>query len=348
MKLAILTTSWPSEGRAWAGHFIADLASELSKSGHLVQVITPLWLDDALLRPPGIEVVPSDVGVHAGHLPSQPLVWPLVLGAMSRAARPLNADLWLASWWPSALALPKGARALALVHGSDVDLAERLPSAFVSGLTSHLSGSVAVAEHLERRFRACSGLPSIATLPLGASSECAPLCELRWRAWSEDPRPKLLTVARNAPGKGVALARRAALHIPEVSWAVVTPEDGLGPAEVRSMIAHADLVVVPSQSGAAMPAEGTPHIITQSLVAGVPLVGGSAPGVRAALRAAGQCEVTEPGLAPLIKAVRRALCQDLKRLQERSAKAGRNLTWPALLPQWEAVLARTCVTRAAL
>ena len=43
MKVGILTTSWPSEARPWAGHFVRDHAIALAQLGVDITIVTPAW-----------------------------------------------------------------------------------------------------------------------------------------------------------------------------------------------------------------------------------------------------------------------------------------------------------------
>ena len=48
VQLGILSTSWPSSGRPWAGHFVRDLAMELVDADTKVTVVAPQWPREAL------------------------------------------------------------------------------------------------------------------------------------------------------------------------------------------------------------------------------------------------------------------------------------------------------------
>ncbi len=346
MEIGFVTTSWPNTACAWSGHFVADLAEGLAERGHGVTVVAPSWRGTSLRGRAGVGVSSAPLSLLPSELPRRPVVWPVVLGALSRACSRAHQDrapsLWVAHWWPTYLALPACVPAVAVVHGSDVDLAEAMPSSFLTGLTARLSGVVAVAGHLATRFGRLTETPILGTCPLGAKGAPADPVDLSdpLRRWCEDLRPKVLTVGRDTPAKGIAVARAAAQCLERVAWAVVTPEDGVGPREIRGLLAHADLVVVPSLDGADHPAEGHPHIITQALVAGTPLVGGPNRAVRTAMRAANQVEVESSGSTALVRAVRHALDGGLLRRQRDARALGETLRWASVLPRWEAALCR--------
>jgi hypothetical protein len=338
-----LTTSWPSEERPWSGHFVADLAKGLADRGHSVAVCASSWLGDPLSRIAGVHLSPAGVGLTARHLPSSPEAWPLVLGALNGVARDVSVaqspEVWLANWWPTGVVAPQGAPCVAVLHGSDVDLAERLPSGFARGLAARLDGTIAVAGHLARRFFDVTSTPSLGVIPLGASQSDGAGTPPAFADWIHDARPRALTVGREAPGKGLSVAQEAARSLKGVAWAFVTPECGVGPAGIRALLQHADLIVVPSRDGQDLPAEGRPHVLTQALVAGVPVVGGPNRAVRSAVRAAGQLEVTECGARALATAVHCALGPMYASLRARAQCAGRDYEWSAVLPEWEAALA---------
>lgn len=339
-RLAILSTSWPSHRRPWAGHFVADLTSALASAGRLVSVVTPQWRGDALLERSGVTLCPADVGVRARALPHAPEAWPLVLGALGRRAAALRdgQTLWVAHWWPTLIAAPQGEPCVAVLHGSDVDLAERLPTALVRGLTERCVGAIGVAEHLTRRFAALTAIPALGVCPLGAQASLEPAPTSALGGWPADPRPRVLTVGRQAPGKGIDVARAVSASLPGIAWGFVTPELGLGPEEVRRLIAQADLLVVPSREGRGLPREGLPHVITQALVAGVPVVGGPNRAVRAAMRASGQVEVVDHAQGALAECVLRALGPAHGELAHAARAAGQGLTWQSVLPRWEAAI----------
>ena len=348
MNIGVLTTSWPTEARPWAGHFIADLTAGLASRGHHVAVCAPSWRGEALVSPPmpriTISAVDLEIGAH--HLPSSPEVWPLVLGGLhtaaqlaSRAAAP---DLWIANWWPTAIAAPGGAPCVAVLHGSDVDLAERLPKDFIRGLVTRLGGAIAVAPHLGQRFQMVSRVPTRGVVPLGASWSAGESVPEHFSSWASEERLRVLTVGRDALGKGLGVARDAAAMLSGVAWAFVTPDDGVGPAGVRALLRHADALVVPSRDGAGLPAEGRPHVMTQAIVAGVPIVGGPNRAVRTAVRELGQFEVAKGGPLALATAVQRALSVSHSALRETAQRIGRDYTWSAVLPKWEALLA-SCI-----
>jgi len=348
-RLILLTTSWPSVRSPWAGHFVADLARHLARS-RPVTVVAPAWAGDGgALGRPGVTLIPARLPGAPGSLAARPAWGGVVLASLrraareaARAARPGPAPLWMAHWWPTAWAAPRGAIVTTVLHGSDVDLLERLPRP-VARRALRPGPLVAVAPHLLRRAlalrRGAWAWPT-RVCPLGA--RVAPGrrslgTDAGW--WTADPRPRVLTVARPAPGKGLAVARAAAELLPGVAWLVLGARAPVAPAAVRAALRWADLCVVPSEAGPMLPREGRPHVIAQALAAGVPVLGGPNEAVREALGAAGQREVRHPGAQALAQAVRAALePAALSSLRRAARAAGAAYTWPAVLPGWEAMI----------
>lgn len=347
-ELVLLTTSWPSVRAPWAGHFVADLAQHLARR-RPVRVVAPAWAGDGgLLTRAGVEVVPAPLPGAPGSLAARPAWGGAALLAMRRVASEVaaaaggaGAPHWMAHWWPTAWAAPRGATVTTVLHGSDVDLLERLPAA-AAWRALRPGPLAAVAPHLLRRALAPRGgawsCPT-AVCPLGAQAEGRrrPLgADAAW--WVADGRPRVLTVARPAPGKGLAVARAAAAQLPGVAWLVLGDGAPVAPRVVRAALRWADLCVVPSEAGPGLPREGRPHIITQALVAGVPVLGGPNAAVREAVRAAGQRQVRRAGPTALAACVRSALePASLGSLRRAASAAGRAYTWASVLPRWEAV-----------
>ena len=242
------------------------------------------------------------------------------------------------------MAAPEHVPCLAVLHGSDVDLAERLPQAFVRGLTERLGGTIAVAPHLSERFSAVTGVRSVGVVPLGASLSAGEPVPGAFRQWALGGGPRILTVGRDVPGKGLDIARAAAARLDGIKWAIVTPDDGVGPMGVRALLRHADVLVVPSRDERRGPTEGRPHVLAQALVAGVAIVGGPNKAVRAAVRTAGQVEVTSDDPHALAAAVRYALGEAHAGLRQKARFVGNDYRWPVLLPEWERALASGVVT----
>jgi glycosyltransferase involved in cell wall biosynthesis len=335
MRIGVLTTSWPGAACPWAGHFVADQAAELAQLGHEVWVVAPRFRGEGPLEGrPNVVVTSVRVPWSRGVLKRRPVRGLMTLWAMAYRASQQRVDRWWCHWWPTLMCARGPAERAVLLHGSDMDLLERLPR-WVARFVSRRARVAAVSEGIADRFEARTSGGRVTVLPLGAH-------RAKGGARGTDigkPRGRVLTVAREAPGKGLDVAHGAKRLCPQVHWEILTPADGLGPAEIRAAIASSDLVVVPSIDGAGLPKEGRPHVLVQAVVAGVPLVGGPNVAVREAIRQWGQFEVTEPGPEALAAAVKRALePSEWTVLAARALDAGQHLTWPAVTRRVQAWL----------
>ncbi len=340
----MITSSWPSRQLPWAGHFVADHAGLLAASGYAVRAVALQWGEDPLVHIPGVELRPAACpGTRPVRLSRAPAAGVAALLSLQASAAETVAERWVCHWWPSALALPPRAPRISVLHGGDVELLERLPS--LVPLALRVAGrTVAVSAGVARRWRRVSGTEPDAVCPLGAeratASDARSPLSPRAMAWLEGAGPRVLTVARDAPGKGLEVARAARARLGcEVDWLVVTPRCGLGPAAVRRLLGHADIVVVPSlHKRREAPGEGHPHIITQALCAGVALIGGPSEAVVEALADRGQAVVTSGTVAELVATVRRLASDPHARAAaaRRAAQAGEVLRWSALGPAWRA------------
>lgn len=338
MRLGVLSTSWPSVLRPWAGHFVADLGEALARSGVEVCAVVP-WFGagGALEARPGVTLAAAPVAGPPRSPAGDAALGVTMLRALRERAARESVDLWLCHWWPTGWAVPRGARRLMVLHGSDVDLLERLPRA-VGRRLAPAEETVAVAETLAWRHADRLGGARPTVCRLGARSaadegEAPPPAFAQ--GWLDASGPRVLTVGRAAPGKGLAVARAAARRLDGVAWLTVTPALGAGPRQIEQLIRSADLVVVPSEGGPGLPSEGSPHVITQALVAGVPVLGGPNAAVRAAVRTAGQAEVCDAGPDALAEAVSSALEPSRRAaLAEAARRAGAGLDWGAVLPAW--------------
>jgi glycosyltransferase involved in cell wall biosynthesis len=335
MHVAFVTTSWPSKSRPWAGHFIAGLAEMLANSGLEVSVLAPCFSDDVELEErPGVNVFSAEVKGQRERLVSHWPSWPKVLWSMSRSARRLHPDVWMAHWWPSLLAVPRAEPALTVLHGSDVDLLEKCPSHLARwiGGRSHV---VAVSPTLASRFGRRSGIDLPSVCPLGAdSARVADSLPSFADTWSRQSGPKVLTVARPVRGKGYEVASQVRRVSDGFDYMVVG-DPAVTPAEVRALLNHADLCVIPSLEGGDLPSEGRPHIIAQALVAGVPCLGGPNAAVRQAMRELGQRECMSAGVHSLKQAIDETLeSPTYSEIKLRAQEVGSRLTWPAVSDIW--------------
>ena len=340
MHVGVITTSWPSRARPWAGHFVRDQAVALAELGVEVSVIAPRWSGHGPLESsPRLRMVCPRLRGAPGSLARFSWYGASVFTRLRAAAKTVKPDLWLCHWWPTRFVVTSKAPCLVVLHGSDVDWLERLPR-FARRWVGHRVDPVAVAGHVSRRFAVAAETPPPPVLPLGAmkadsQEELPPMA----REWLDHPGPRLLTVGRAAPGKGWETVKQAAKLMPDLAWLELRPEHGLGPRGVRSVMARAHSVVVPSERGEGLPSEGLPHVIIQALVAGVPVVGGPAEAVQDTLGGWGQGVVRDGGPDALASAIRRALEPEQYRVMEaRAREAGSQLHWNVVAPRWMELL----------
>ena len=340
-RIGMLTTSWPSRRIPYAGHFIRSMAEALGHDGAAVAIAAVQFDDDdGLLATPAIELVAHSVAGSAGALSSSPRRWWSVVRALRQSCRQVgHCDVWFAHWWPTLITLPANERAVTVLHGSDVDVLEQLPANLSRRITRWLvarSTVVGVADHLARRFNAlCVNEEANAAIcPLGAEPPLHGTLPEDARAWSEAPF-RILTVARDAPGKGLAKARRAARHLPAAAWYIADGSPPLDPAQVWALVAHADLVVVPSEDGVGLPKEGMPYIIAQAFACGRPVLGGPNASVVEALQKAGQPCVVEHGWEALASAVVECIKDPgLTAIARKASAAGALRRWDMVLDRW--------------
>jgi len=140
MRIALVTTSWPSGPDDPCGHFVQTEARELEEAGHEVLVLAP-----SASRPESAFGWP---GV-AARLKERPLTRTAdAVGWLARTrarVRGLAVDRIIAHWavpcgWPIALAAKDGAAEIeAVSHGGDVRLLARMPSV----LRERVAGAIA-------------------------------------------------------------------------------------------------------------------------------------------------------------------------------------------------------------
>jgi glycosyltransferase involved in cell wall biosynthesis len=124
VKVVHLTTSYPRHSGDAAGRFLVDAVEQIRARGAEVEVVSP-----ASFRHYGI-AYGSGVAGNLHRRPYLALALPLMLGGFARAARRASgdADLVHAHWLPTgAVALATGKPFIVQVHGTDVELARRVP-----------------------------------------------------------------------------------------------------------------------------------------------------------------------------------------------------------------------------
>ena len=123
MRIALVTTSWPSFEGDPSGHFVQAEARELERQGHAVAVVRP--------EPGGAFGWPG-VAARVGERPWRAVDAMRWVASARREVEGLNVGRVVAHWalpcaWPIAVAAP-GAELEIVSHGGDVRLLAALPS----------------------------------------------------------------------------------------------------------------------------------------------------------------------------------------------------------------------------
>ncbi len=299
MKVAILTTSYPSRPGDAAGHFVETEARAFAAAGHDVTVIAPgravAGAVDFVQRLPDLGLFGFPGAVS--RLRERPI---RALGALrfafgaSRTLRRLGPfDHVVAHWlvpnaWPVALASRAPLEVVA--HGSDVGLLLKLPRAlrllivrallargarfrFVSADLRDRLAAGTVPELLDASHVAPSPIDTLGTPDRGgARSKLGIGAEQRL----------VVIVGRLVPGKRVSVGLAAAALLPDAELVVVGdgPERAalarafprarfvgqLPRPETLTWIAAADLLLTASRD------EGAPTVVREARMLGVPVV----------------------------------------------------------------------------
>jgi glycogen(starch) synthase len=298
VRVVFLTTSWPRSPEDFAGRFVADQAEHLRSRDVDVHVVAP-----GAYRHFGL----ADGSGISANLREGPWAGPPLLASMALAARRAgrSADLVHAHWLQSAgPALFAGRPVVVTLHGSDVELARRVP-AVARPLLRRVRVVVAVSEALAAEARRL-GAREVQVIPNGV--------ELPPQVGEEADPPEVLFVGRLAPEKGVddLVAAADGLNLVVVGdgplRARVPEALGFLPREeLARAYGRAAVVVCPSRRegfGLAC-AEAMAHArpVVASAVGGLAelVVDGETgllvpPGDRAALRAAVDRLLSDPGL----------------------------------------------------
>ncbi len=324
LRVAVLTTSYPRHEEDHAGRFVADAVKQLRGRGVEIDVLAPGSFGDYGLAY-------GDGVVH--NLRRRPWAGPLLLGSMARAARRAagSADLVHAHWLPAgAAAAVSGRPFVVTLHGTDVELARRVPllARLVLGkAAATMCVSRALAREAERLgARRIDVIPNGVELPSEAVNEEA------------DP-PEVLFVGRLSPEKGIDELADAT---PGLN--LVVAGDGplrgripgalgsVSDAERDRLYRRAAVVVCPSRR------EGFGMVCAEAMAHGKP-VAASAVGGLLDLVVDGETGLLVPPRDPA--ALRRALERLLAdpELRRRLGRAGRARV--AMLCDWGRVVERT-------
>jgi glycosyltransferase involved in cell wall biosynthesis len=212
LKVVVLTTSYPRWSGDVAGHFIADAVKHLRERID-VDVVSP-----ASFRHFGI-AYGSGIAGNLRRDPWRVALVPAMLAEFARAARRAarDADLVHAHWLAAgAVALTTGKPFVVQVWGTDVELAQRVPS-LARSVLRRARLVIAASSALAERARAL-GARDVRVIPSGV--------ELPEDAGEPDEPPHVLYAGRLSAEKGVLDLVEAARGLPLV---VV----GDGPLRVR-------------------------------------------------------------------------------------------------------------------
>jgi glycosyltransferase involved in cell wall biosynthesis len=314
-RVVVVTSSYPADRDDPSGHFVASDVQRLRGAGHEVLVLAPRIAnersggfsrtspDDAAIGPSGerIEWLPGGdafgwPGVMA-RLAERPMRAAGVLSFVARARSVLRrsgpwdrlvAHFVVPSVWPIADGLAPACHLEAVLHGSDVRLAARLPGVIRRRIARTLARFEVrcTSEDLRRELETAFGRElarnaRVEPPPLDLPSSLGRGCARRELCVKEDAR--LLVVAgRLVPGKRARVALRAARLVPGASVVVVGdgPERAVlerdfpdvhfvgkvGRTRALVWLAAADALVVASRE------EGAPSVVREARALGTPVV----------------------------------------------------------------------------
>lgn len=162
MRLAVVTTSYPSRPDDPAGHFVHADVQVLRAEGHQVSVLAPRHpdrepgeLDDVIELPHGGLYGWPGATARLTEQPLRAMGAPIWLRAVRQALRREKPDEVIVHWaLPNAWAVPSGVPTRMVSHGADVRLLERLPPLFAARLLWNAVEWRFVAPHLLCAVRA--------------------------------------------------------------------------------------------------------------------------------------------------------------------------------------------------
>jgi glycosyltransferase involved in cell wall biosynthesis len=260
MRVAVLTTSYPTPEHPVAGSFVASAVAAAREAGVDVQVVSP-----ADFRHFGI-AYGGGIAQNLRHAPWRLALVPGFLAAFTVAARRASrdADLVHAHWIPSAIAARATGKPYVLqVWGTDVELARRAP-ALVRPLVRGARVVIAASEFLAARARELGARAvEVVPVPIPVPEHVGP---------SAEP-PHVLYAGRLSEEKGIleflqATDGMARVIVGDGPLRERVPE-ALGfvpPAEVGGYYERAAVVCVPSRR------EGYGMTAREALAFGRPVV----------------------------------------------------------------------------
>ena len=321
MKVAVLTTSYPRWDGDGAGRFVADAVERLRARGLEIEVVSPSSF--------------HHFGIAYGHgvagnlrrAPWKLALVPLLLLSFVRAARRAarGADLVHAHWLPAgAVGLATGKPVVVTLHGTDVELARRVP--WLARLVLRRARAVVAVSHALADEARRLGASEVRVVPNGV--------ELPAEPGEEADPPYVLFAGRLSPEKGVLELVEAANGLP-----LVVAGDGplrdrvpqargvLPRAELDALLAGAAVVAVPSRR------EGFGLVAAEAMAHGKPVVASAVGGLLDLVVDGETGLLVPPGDVAALRAALERLLGDAQ-LRRRLGAAGRarareRLSWDA-------------------
>ncbi len=219
-RLAVVTTSYPSDASDPTGHFVLEDVLAHRRAGYQVTVLAPydarrIDVDVIQLRHAKLFGWPGMVS-RLRENPARAVGAPRWLHAVHTELRRLRPDAVEVHWaCPNALAVPRGMTTHLVSHGSDVRLLARVPRAMSMRIMRDAVSWRFVAKHLRDQVRArLSGeararFDAIAHVTPSALGKVQVAPELRNELRAKHMLPLFVVVARLIPTKEV---RRAIVH----------------------------------------------------------------------------------------------------------------------------------------
>lgn len=220
MRLAVVTSSYPSHAGDPAGHFVLEDVRDQERLGHQVTVLAPF--DAHRFDARVVQLPHADLFGWPG-LASRLKQWPwraiggaTWLRAVHTELARMQPDAVEVHWaFPHALAVPRGLETHLVSHGGDVRLLARMPGAVTERLMRDAASWRFVAEHLRLALRArlsgraCARFDAIAHVSPSALGDVSVPVEPRAALRAKHILPLFVVVARLVPPKEV---QRAIAH----------------------------------------------------------------------------------------------------------------------------------------